>query len=92
MQEINVQSLLQFIIPVVFSVISIIYSIKYGLKDISEKIEKINSKLEKINEKQILTEQQVSLLTYRTTKLEEKIKEVYDCIYFFENEIKKKPS
>ncbi len=89
MQEINLQSLLQFIIPAIVAAISVIFSMKHGLKDITEKVEKINIKLEKIDEKQGTTDQHVTLLSYRTEKLEEDLRGLIDTVDELKTNMKK---
>ena len=88
MQDLNIQSLFQFLIPAIVSAISVILSLRHGLKEITEKVEKINIKLEKMDETQGITDKNVNLLSYRTEQLEEAIKELSDKVEEFEKDMR----
>lgn len=88
MQDLNTQSLLQFLIPAIFSAISVVLSLRHGLKDITEKVEKINIKLEKMDEKQGDTDKHVNLLNYRTEQLEETLKELSEQVDEFQRDLR----
>lgn len=90
MQELNLQSFIQFLVPLVITVISVIFTMKHGLKDITDKVEKINLKLEKMDEKQGTTDQHVTLLNYRAAKLEDSLKELAESVDDLERDLRKK--
>lgn len=90
MEGLNIQSLIQFLIPILITVVSVIFTMKHGLKDITDKVEKISLKLEKIDEKQGTTDQHVTLLNYRASKLEDSLKELAESVDDIERDLRKK--
>ena len=90
MQELNFQSLIQFLIPILITVVSVIFTMKHGLKDITDKVEKISLKLEKIDEKQGTTDQHVTLLNFRVVKLEDSLRQLADSVDDLERDLRKK--
>lgn len=90
MEGLSIQSFIQFLTPILITVVSVIFTMKHGLKDLTDKVEKISLKLEKIDEKQGTTDQHVTLLNYRTSKLEDSLKQLTDSVDVLERDLRKK--